>query len=142
LLYGPSVTGRASFFDEQVAALVARRPMNLFVDEWRTPLDLQTAAGALVELALSDRAGLFHIGGPQRLSRWEMGCELAAVLGANGDAIVAGRQADLATAEPRPRDVSLDSSKWRAAFPAQPWPTIRDALRQMRDAGLFSHLPH
>jgi dTDP-4-dehydrorhamnose reductase len=141
LLYGPSLTGRASFFDEQIAAIVSNRPMKLFVDEWRTPLDLPTAASALVALALSERAGLFHVGGPERLSRWEMGRELAAFLGAASDAIVASKQAEVATDEPRPRDVSFDSSKWRAAFPEQPWPTMREALRQMCDAGLFSHLP-
>jgi dTDP-4-dehydrorhamnose reductase len=141
LLYGPSVASRSSFFDEQVAALVEHRPMRLFVDEWRTPLDLPTAATALVTLALSERTGLFHIGGPQRMSRWQMGQEIAALLGTGSGAIVAGKQVDEPPPEPRPRDVSLDSSKWRAAFPEQPWPTMEQALSQMKHARLFGQLP-
>jgi dTDP-4-dehydrorhamnose reductase len=141
LLYGPSLTGRSAFFDEQIAAIVGRRPVKLFIDEWRTPLDLPTAAAALVTLALSDRAGLFHIGGPQRLSRWQMGQEIAVFLGAGGAMITAARQADVPTPEPRPCDVSLDCSKWRAAFPNEQWPTMREALPQMNAAGLFSHQP-
>jgi dTDP-4-dehydrorhamnose reductase len=133
LLYGPSLTGRPTFFDEQVAALTSGRPLNLFVDEWRTPLDLPTAASALVQLLLSDRTGLFHIGGPQRLSRWEMGQEVATLLGKGGASFVAAKQADASAPEPRPRDVSLDSSKWRAGFPELSLPTMREALRRMAD---------
>src|SRR5262245_9991009 len=52
LLFGPSLTSRP-FFDEQVTALRAGRPLTLFADEWRTPLALTTAARALVALARS-----------------------------------------------------------------------------------------
>jgi dTDP-4-dehydrorhamnose reductase len=130
LLFGPSLNGRPSFFDEQTAALRAGRPVTLFADEWRTPLDLDTAARALVALARSDFAGLLHLGGPQRLSRLEMGQHLADFLGADPGMIVAARRADLPAAEPRPRDVSLDSSRWRALFPDLPWPTFAAALRR------------
>jgi dTDP-4-dehydrorhamnose reductase len=117
-----------------------QRPLKLFMDEWRTPLDLPTAAAALVALALSNQSGLFHIGGPERLSRWEMGQEVSRFLGCDTASIVAAKQADAPAPEPRPRDVSLNSAKWRAAFPEQPCPTIREALQQMGDAGLYG--PH
>jgi dTDP-4-dehydrorhamnose reductase len=122
LLYGPSLNGRASFFDEQTAALRARRNVTLFTDEWRTPLDLATAARALAALAESDVTGLWHVGGPERLSRYEMGVRLAAALGADPSVIVAATRDAVPAPEPRPRDTSLDSSRWRAAFPEVPWP--------------------
>src|SRR5262249_39316920 len=109
LLYGPSVVGRPSFFDEQVAALRAGRPVTLFADEWRTPLALCTAAEALVKLAQSDFTGLLHLGGPERLSRLEMGQRLADFLGVASSTIVAVNRADIPSPEPRPRDTSLDS---------------------------------
>jgi dTDP-4-dehydrorhamnose reductase len=140
LLFGPSVTGRTSFFDEQIAGFCARRPVNLFVDEWRTPLDLPTAAAALAALGLSDQTGLYHVGGRERLSRWEMGRQAATFLGIGTGAIVAAKQGDFGAPEPRPRDVSLDSSKWRAAFPQQPWPRFLEALQGMNEAGLFAHI--
>src|SRR5262249_53922299 len=47
LLFGPSRCGRPSFFDDQVRALRTGQPLTLFADEWRTPLDLDSAARAL-----------------------------------------------------------------------------------------------
>jgi dTDP-4-dehydrorhamnose reductase len=130
LLYGPSLTGR-SFFDEQVSALRAGRPVKLFTDEWRTPLDLPTAARALLELAGAEVSGVLHLGGPERLSRHELGLLLAEALGADPALVVPARRQDVPAAEPRPRDTSLDSSRWRGLFPGLPWPTCREALREM-----------
>ena len=128
LLYGPSLNGRASFFDEQTAALRQRRNVTLFTDEWRTPLDLATAARALAALAESDVKGLWHVGGPERLSRYEMGVRLAAALGADASVIVAATRDAVPAPEPRPRDTSLDSSRWRAVFPGIPWPQYPAAV--------------
>jgi dTDP-4-dehydrorhamnose reductase len=129
LLYGRTLTGRPSFFDQQADALRAGRPVTLFADEWRTPLHLATAARALAALARSDFTGVLHVGGPERLSRLEMGQRLARFLGADASVIVSTRRADAPAAEPRPRDVSLDSSLWRRLFPALPWPGWEEALR-------------
>jgi dTDP-4-dehydrorhamnose reductase len=128
LLFGPSLTGRPSFFDQQVTALGSGQPVPLFVDEWRTPLSLLTAAAALVEVARSDFTGRLHVGGPERLSRLEMGQRLAEFLGVGPAGIVAVRRADAPAAEPRPRDTSLDSGRWRELFPHVPWPGWHEAL--------------
>lgn len=131
LLYGPCLTGRTSFFDRMVEALHHGRPLPLFADEWRTPLDLTTAATALVELARSDFTGLLHVGGPERLSRLEMGRQLAEVLGVSGESIVVTGRHDVPGDEPRPADTSLDSSRWRGLFPGLRWPAYREALTEM-----------
>jgi dTDP-4-dehydrorhamnose reductase len=116
LLFGPTLTGRGSFFDQQVQALRAGKPVLCFADEWRTPLDLATAARALIALAGSDFEGLLHIGGLERLSRLEMGQRLAAQLGADPSLVLAGMRDQMPTAEPRPCDTSLDSRRWRSLF--------------------------
>jgi dTDP-4-dehydrorhamnose reductase len=134
LLFGPALGGRHSFFDQQVAAIRESRPCRLFSDEWRTPLALSTAASALIEIAESDFTGLLHLGGPERMSRLEMGQRLAHVLGRNDDSLVAVTRDSAAADEPRPRDNSLDSSRWRSLFPDHPWPTYEDALREMMAA--------
>jgi len=130
-LFGPSLIGRPSFFDEQVAALRKRRACTLFSDEWRTPLSLPTAARALIALAESDQVGVLHLGGPERMSRLEMGCRLAAVLGVDASVIVAARREDVPAPEPRPRDVSLDSSRWRGLFPHWPFSDYEESLSVM-----------
>ncbi len=135
LLFGPSLTGRPSFFDQQVAALRAGRPVALFADEWRTPISLCTAAAALVEVARSDYTGRLHVGGPERLSRLEMGRKLAEFLGVSPACIAATERAAAPAAEPRPRDTSLDSSRWRTRFPHLPWPAWREALLELMPPG-------
>ncbi|RCK79423.1 MAG: dTDP-4-dehydrorhamnose reductase [Candidatus Ozemobacter sibiricus] len=56
---------------------------------------------------------LLHLGGPERVSRFDLGRRLAAWLGVPATGLVPVRQADLPMAAPRPPDVSLDS---RLAF--------------------------
>jgi dTDP-4-dehydrorhamnose reductase len=109
-----------------VQALREGQPLHLFEDEWRTPLDLATAAKGLVEIALARADGIWHLGGPERLSRLEMGRILARVVGADGKNI-------LPTKRPpdRPCDVSLDSSRWREAFPHVPWPTFAEGVARL-----------
>ena len=131
LMFGPSLVGRAAFFDGQLRALRDRVPLRLFSDEWRTPLSLQTAALGLLAVAESDFDGLLHFGGPERMTRLEMGLRLATLLGADPGLIVAVRQADAPLPEPRPRDVSLNSQRFRQIFPRSPWPDWETALTEM-----------
>lgn len=131
LLYGPTMNGRRGFFDEQLISLHLGRNLPLFVDEWRTPLALSTAAAALTALAVSDFEGLLHVGGPQRMSRWEMGTRLAAHLRCGASACQPLSRSEVPSPEPRPRDTSLNSSRWRALMPQHRWPKYEDALREM-----------
>jgi dTDP-4-dehydrorhamnose reductase len=131
LLFGPTLIGRPAFFDGQLAALRERRPVTLFEDEWRTPLSLVTAARALAALVRSDCTGVLHLGGPERLSRLDMGRRLAAFLGADPSVLVPTRRQDAPAPERRPRDTSLRSDRWRELFPGQPWPAWEDALGEM-----------
>jgi dTDP-4-dehydrorhamnose reductase len=130
-MFGPSRCDRPGFFDQQVSSLRERRPITLFSDEWRTPLALHTAARALAAVALGEVVGTLHIGGPERMSRFEMGVRLAQHLGLDPSLIVSSHRAAAGFAEPRPRDVSLDSSRWRGRFPTVPWPAFEQAASQM-----------
>src|SRR5262245_36036961 len=131
LLFGPSLNGRATFFDQQLQALREGRELKLFEDEWRTPLSLKTAAEALLVLAESNQTGLLHIGGPERMSRLEMGQRLAAHLGRDPSVFIPARRDDVPAAEPRPRDTSLNCAGWRSLFPNLPWPKFEEALTEM-----------
>lgn len=128
LLFGTSVVGRPTFLDQLAASLRKGQPCTLYSDEWRSPLDYATAARALLQIVHSDVRGRLHVGGPERMTRLEMGLRLAQRLEADPAAIVrCGRNQNPAP-EPRPRDVSLSSTRWRAAFPDSPWPEWNKAL--------------
>lgn len=130
LLYGPALNGRPAFFDHQLRAMSGQGSCSLFTDEWRTPLSYATAAQGLLGLTNSPHTGTVHLGGPERMNRYDMGMRIAHAVGANTNHLVATRQADLEFPEPRPHDVSLDSSRWRSLCPHSPWPTLESAVSQ------------
>ncbi len=73
------------FFDNLLATLRNGQPFSLFTDEYRTPLSLPGAARALCDLAASDCEGMWHVGGSERVSRYEFGLRLAGFLGVSKD---------------------------------------------------------
>jgi dTDP-4-dehydrorhamnose reductase len=131
LLFGPSLNGRPSFFEQQIQAVKNGTPCTLFRDEWRTPLDLRIAAQGLLDVVHADVTGILHFGGPQRLTRLEMGQRLAQFLGRDADVIQAAARDDIPASEPRPRDTSLNSDRWCTLFPDLPRPEYEESLRML-----------
>lgn len=113
LMYGPSLCGRPSFYDGAVDDLRAGRPRGYFEDEYRTPLPYAAAAASLTALIEARAEGLVHVGGEQRMSRYALMRQVARSLGLDASPLRANRQADAPGAEPRPADVSLDTSRLR-----------------------------
>jgi dTDP-4-dehydrorhamnose reductase len=70
---GRSPSGTKSFNEDMHRAWERGQTLNLFTDEFRNPLSAVVTARALWELALGRHTGLFHLGGAERLSRWEIG---------------------------------------------------------------------
>lgn len=106
-------------------------PATLFTDEHRTPVDPESVTDAVARLLRCGAAGLFHLGGPERVSRHELGARTARLLGLDASLLVAARQADHPAPEPRPRDVSLDSSRARRELAWEPRP-LDDSIRGSR----------
>lgn len=143
LLFGPTPGSGRGWFEQQVQALeIPGAPLPLFRDEWRTPLDYHTAAQGLLDLVEAPGAdGIWHLGGPERLSRWEMGLRLARFLDRSPDRLTGVSRLEVAGPEPRPADVSLDSSRWRSAFPHSPWPRYEEALARVMSRSESSSNP-
>ncbi|MEU9377576.1 sugar nucleotide-binding protein [Streptomyces sp. NPDC048255] len=80
----------------------------LFTDDIRCPVHVEDLAAGLWEIALSEAAGVFHLAGPDALSRYDLGVLIARRQGLDGGRLPAGRRAD--TSLPRALDVRLDSS--------------------------------
>jgi dTDP-4-dehydrorhamnose reductase len=135
LMYGPSRSGRPSYYEQTIAGLRGGTPQTFFEDEYRTPLDLESAAAVLVRLAESDVRGVLHVGGPERVSRFELVRRQAIALGLDPALVRANRQADITFAEPRPVDVSLDTTKLRSLFPDLHFPKIEGAITPRHSQG-------
>jgi dTDP-4-dehydrorhamnose reductase len=129
LLYGRSRrASRATYLDRMIDGLRRGEPQSFFEDEYRTPLSLASAADLLARLTKDELAGIIHVGGPERISRFELARRSAAALGFDPELIRANRQGDVVLPEPRPSDVSLDSSKLAAYWPEHRHPTVEEAL--------------
>lgn len=70
---GPSMNGTRGFDEELLGALRAGKTLNLFTDEFRTPIGAAVTARAVWELVNQRVTGLYHVAGVERLSRWQMG---------------------------------------------------------------------
>ncbi len=130
LLFGLSRCGRPSFFDRAIGAIRRGEPQSFFEDEYRTPLDYGSVAKGLIHLASSDVDGIIHLAGLERMSRFDLMARSALALGLDPALVRTNRLADAKLAEPRPPDVSLDTTRWRTLFPDRPWPSVEEALRE------------
>ena len=110
LMYGDAPPHAKSFIHPMIATLREGRRLALFTDEYRTPLSARDAAAGILLLLYSGRTGIFHLGGPQRLSRFATGTLLAEAIGCTAR-IVPCRQKDVPMAAPRAADVSLNSTR-------------------------------
>lgn len=98
----------ASVHERMVHSLAADpREGVLFTDDVRCPVHVQDLASALWELASSSRAGIFHLGGTDALSRHELGVLIARRDGLDPARLPAGLRAG--TLMSGPLDVRLDS---------------------------------
>ena len=92
---------------------------------------MQIAARGLLDVISANVTGILHFGGPQRLTRLEMGQRLAQFLGRSTDAIQPAVRDDVPASEPRPRDTSLNSERWWRLFPDLPQPEFEESLRML-----------
>ena len=132
LLFGDSGERGLGASDALLSALNNDESPKLFTDEFRTPLDVDNASRALIELSRTRESGCLHVAGPDRLSRLEFARLVveASPRASDLDRLQAVTRADLGLAD-RPRDVSLDSSKARNIL-GDPLLSVRKALEKPR----------
>ncbi|MGH1395476.1 MAG: SDR family oxidoreductase [Trichormus sp.] len=110
LMFGNATPTAKSFIQPFIEILKDKKELNLFVDEFRTPTSATTAAKGLL-LALKKVNGIIHLGGKERISRYDFGKLLVEVFQLADTRLKGCLQKDVKMAAPRPVDVSLDSSK-------------------------------
>lgn len=111
LMFGKPSPVSPSFIQGMINNLEAGKKINLFVDEFRTPASAKAASQGLLLAVEQQVRGILHLGGKDRISRYDFGLLLADVLQLPTDLIEPGKQADVNMAAPRSPDTSLDSSK-------------------------------
>ncbi|MFF6772807.1 SDR family oxidoreductase [Streptomyces sp. NPDC012637] len=136
LLHPASVVARTSLIigdggsthERLVHELVAgTRQGALFTDDVRCPVHVTDLAAALWELAVSDAAGVFHVAGPDAVSRYALGVLVARRDGLDPALLPAGRRTG--SNLPGPLDVRLDSRATRQRLSTR----LRGALEFLCD---------
>ncbi|MBD2448283.1 NAD(P)-dependent oxidoreductase [Nostoc sp. FACHB-152] len=110
LMFGRETPTATSFIQPFIQTLKEDKELNLFIDEVRTPVSGTTAAKGLL-LALEKVSGIIHLGGKERISRYDFGKVLVEVFNLPSTKLKGCRQQDIKMSAPRPADVSLDSSQ-------------------------------
>lgn len=124
---GCSPTGDRGFDEQMLRAWQGGQTLRLFTDEFRCPIFASVTARATWELARRSAAGLYHVAGAERVSRWELGRLVAAC---HPEAEARFEPASLADYEGAPRspDTSLNCGKAQQLL-SFALPRISDWLR-------------
>lgn len=116
LMYGRGIFPRPYSSEWLERELLQRKkerglaPLTLYDDQFRSMLAVTNAARILLELAELYFRGILHIGGPERISRFNFGEKLCRKFNLSLAMIQATHLDERHLTAPRPRDVSLDIS--------------------------------
>jgi len=114
LLYGESPSQSKGFLGWMKRTFAEQKPVPLFEDEFRTPIHVRDAARVAIQVARSQASGVWHCGGPERLSRVQFGITVARAYGFDQGLILPTTRLSHTAPPPRPEDVSLNShALWR-----------------------------
>ena len=91
-------------------AAKAGKDVTLYADEFRCPLPASVIARACWELVDRRQPGLYHLGGSERLSRWDIGESLLPWYPELNGRLVKGSSRNH-VGNPRPADLSLRCNK-------------------------------
>ncbi len=105
-----------SFLSRMIASWESGKKLGVPDNEIRTPIDVVTLGRALLELAASNFTGVLHLAGNDRLNRFEMAKRIARKFGYDESLVFAHDPSAIPGRAPRPRDVSLNNAKARAAL--------------------------
>jgi dTDP-4-dehydrorhamnose reductase len=107
---GTSRAGNRGFNEQLRRSLQTSQGMKLFTDEFRCPIPAVETARAIWDLANQKRAGLFHLAGAEKLSRWQVGQLLVQRWPEVKTKIESGSARDF-SGPPRALDTSLNIAK-------------------------------
>ncbi|MDY0042001.1 MAG: sugar nucleotide-binding protein, partial [Desulforhabdus sp.] len=124
LMFGDAGPVASSFIQPMIRAMQKGRELRLFVDEFRTPISEKIAVQGIM-LAIERAKGIIHLGGIERVSRYDFGRLLAEVAHFPDARLIPCRQQDIEMAAPRSADVSLDNAK-AVALGFKPLPLKED----------------
>ncbi|MGD9209843.1 MAG: SDR family oxidoreductase [Desulfobacteraceae bacterium] len=136
LLFGIAPYSEGNFMVKMLDAIRTGKSLNLFIDEYRTPVDHYSAAKGILRV-LGRTRGILHMGGRSRMSRYDMGLMMAKAMRIKPDMIHPVRIEEVKLAFKRAPDCSLDS-RWAFALGYDPAP-VEPAMVQVVERYFHNH---
>ena len=110
VVYGEDLGGK-NFLYTMKRLLSAGMSMRVPIDQFSTPTYNVDLASAATALAKNRESGIFHVAGPELLSRYDFAATAAKILGLNLGLLIAVRTSELNQRAPRPLRAGLITSK-------------------------------
>ena len=133
---GISFNGHAGAIDWIQSRFKKQKPATLYYDEVRTPTYTDCMNPLFAAVLASQLAGIYHAGGPQRLSLYEIAQVINRVGGYDPAHLMGCLRHEAGPIPPRAGDVSMNSSKLVTALgfdPFDPWPLHPEFVPTHRD---------
>ncbi len=122
---GTSLNGHAGAIDWIQSRFKKSRPATLYVDEVRTPTYTDCLSETCEAVLAAGLSGVYHAGGPLRLSLYQIAQIINRVGGYDPDLLFGIPRLEAGPIPPRAGNVAMDSGKLARALgyePFDPWP--------------------
>lgn len=133
---GVSFNGHAGAIDWIQNRFAKNKPATLYFDEIRTPTYCECLNEVIEEVIARRLSGLYHAGGPQKLSLYQIAQIVNRVGGYDPNLLIGCPRIEAGPIPPRAGNVTMNSDKLASALGRQPffeWPLLPEHLPTERD---------
>ena len=133
---GISFNGHAGAIDWIESRFKKAKPATLYYDEIRTPTYTDCMNRLFQTVLATDLAGLYHAGGPRRLSLYQIAQIINRIGGYDPEHLIGCYRLEAGPIPPRAGNVAMDSSRLVEALgytPFDPWPLHDEHVPTHRD---------
>ena len=130
--YGWTGCHKLGLVDWILQQLAQGRELPGFTDAIFSPLLVNDLAIALLDLAAHDVSGIFHVVGPEMISKYEFAVRVARLFGYDPELVRPSRTADVPMKALRPLNTTLDTSKLSSLL-GHALPDVASGLRRFAE---------
>jgi len=129
---------KSRFLNWILGKLVEKKSVPAFIDQYSCPSLVYNICGAILELAESDRVGIYHTVGSDCVNRFEFAKKVAEIFGYDGGLIEPVKSESVKQVAKRPKRLCLDNSKVQRDLKVR-FLGIEDGLAETKNHASFEY---
>jgi len=110
LMFGKSYSAKEGILQYMLTKMASGETLNLFTDEYRTFASVRDICNGIMT-CLEYEGDVFHLGGSERMSRYDFGLLVCDVFGFDKSLLIKSKQKEVKMAAARPKDVSMINAR-------------------------------